>query len=231
MEFSHRLALFGLVFVSLGAAGCGGGDLPPAFPLAWSGVESSPSLTDRGRGAVGSKTFHFERIVDRRADATKVGTDEETKYAFRTNSNVGTFVSDKVKQLIGDAGLKLGETGDYTIQGELLAYEVNEGNRFEAEVRILMRVFKPRATAFEQTYVGKASTFGRTHSTDNMNEALSAAMLSAVSLFLHDDLFADFLEGKGAAAAPAAPAASASAPAAPAKPAPSAAPKAGPRTL
>lgn len=234
MRSFSRLAVSGLFFATLSsAAACGGGELPPAFPLAWQGVETTPSLTERGRSAAGSKSFHFERIVDKRADPTKVGTDEETNYAFRTTSNVSEFATERVRKMLGDSGLKLQDTADYTIQGELLAYEVKEGNNFEADVRVLFRVFKVGSPAFEQTYMGKASNHGRTHSTDNINEALSEAMLSVVSQFVHDDLLANFLEGNGAAAGTPAAASSAPLPAAPLPSASaSAAPKApGPRKL
>lgn len=231
MHLSKRLLVCALVLGSLGSAtACGGAELPPAFPLAWAGVESKPALTDRGRAATSGKSFHFERIVDRRADPTSIGTESESQYVFRTTSDVGAFASERFKQLVGDAGLNLTDTGDFIVQGELRDYKVTEGNSFDAEVQLMVRVFKPGTPAFEQVYSGKGSTFGRSHSPDNINEALSKAMLTAVSLFLHDDLFADFLEGKGAKAPAAAPSASASTPA-PAAPAPSASGKSKPRTL
>ena len=217
-----------LVAAGVAAAACGGGELPPPFPLAWSGVESTPSLTERGRTAVSGKSFRLEKVVDRRADKTRVGVDEESNYQFHTTTNVSDFAGERVKQLLGDSGLKLTETGEYVIQAELAEYTVKEGNDFAADVRILFRVFKAGSPAFENTYLGKAQNHGRTHSTDNINEALSAAMLSAVSQFLHDEALATYFE-KGAAAAPAA-AASAPAPAASA-PAPKVSAPPGPRKL
>ena len=239
MRILQRLAASGLVLAPLYAstAACGGGgELPAPFPLAWQGVESSPSLTERGRMAAAGKTFHFERIVDRRADPNRIGVDEETNYQYRTTSNVSDFTTERVKQILGDSGLPLQDSAQYTIQGELVAFDVKEGDRFQGDVRVLFRVFKVGSPAFEQTYMGKASNHGRSHSPDNINEALSAAMLSVVSQFLHDELLASFLEGKGGPSPAASAAPVGSAPSAPAPgplPSSSAAPKkpAGPRTL
>lgn len=193
----HHLAALLVLSTTLGACG-GSSEMPAAFPLSWDGVESTPSLTERGRNAAAGKSFNFERIVDKRQDPSKVGTDQETRAAFRTSSNVSAYVSERVHSLLETSGLKLQETGDYIVQGELVEYTVSEGNEFTADVRLLMRVFKVGAPAFENTYLGKAKSFGSTHGADNVNEALSNAMLSAVSQFVHDDLLADFLEGKAA---------------------------------
>lgn len=234
MRFLQRLAASGLVLVPLcSTAACGGSsELPAPFPLAWQGVESSPSLTERGRTAASGKSFHFERIVDRRADPNKIGVDEESNYQYRTTSNVSDFTTERVQQILGSSGLSLKEPADFTVQGELVAFDVKEGDRFEGDVRVLFRVFKPGGPTFEQTYMGKASNHGRSHSPDNINEALSVAMLSVVSQFLHDELFASFLEGKGGTAPAASAAPTASAPAAPV-PSASVVPKkpSGPRKL
>lgn len=233
MRTSH-LVLSGLLVATCGALACGGGELPPPFPLAWAGVESTPSLTERGRTAVSGKSFRLEKVVDRRADKTKVGVDEESNYQFHTTTNVSDFASDRVKQLLGDSGLKLADTGEYVIQAELVEFTVKEGNDFAGDVRVLFRVFKVGSPAFENTYLGKAQNHGRTHSTDNINEALSAAMLSAVSQFLHDEALATYFEkgppGGAPAGSAAAPAASAPAPKASA-PAPKASAAPGPRKL
>jgi hypothetical protein len=167
-------------------------------------------------------------VVDRRADKTKIGVDEESNYQFHTTSNVSEFATERVKQLLGDSGLKMGDTGEYVIQAELAEYTVKEGNDFNGDVRVLFRVFKVGSPAFENTYLGKAQNHGRTHSTDNINEALSQAMLSAVSQFIHDEALATYFEKGPAAAAPVA-----SAPVAPAAsaPAPKASAAPGPRKL
>lgn len=212
MRSSSRVVLSGLFVALLGSTlACGGGELPPPFPLAWAGVEHTPSLTERGRTATSGKTFRFESVVDRRADKTRIGIDEDTSYQFHTTSNVSQFATEQVKKLLGDSGLPMVEQGEYIIQAELNEYTVKEGNTFNGDVRVLFRVFKIGSPAFENTYVGKASKFGRSHSPDNINEALSAAMLSAVSQFLHDDALASYFE-KGQALAAPAPKSSAPAP-------------------
>ena len=218
MRFS---LFFGLALLS--TVGCGSNELPPPFPLAWQGVESTPSLTERGRAAVASKSFRIERVVDKRADKSKIGTDEESRTPFRTTSNVADYATDRVRTLLKDSGLKIDEAGTYVIQSELVEFKVDEGNEFKGDVRVLFRVFKPGAPAYENTYLGKASSFGRTHSTDNLNEALSTAMLSAISQFLHDEALATYFEKSGATVTVPAPGANA---------VPAPAPKSsGPRTL
>lgn len=175
----------------------GNDDLPAPFPLTWPSGESSPTLSARGRDAVASPRFHVGLFVDRRREPSRIGTDDESKGAFLTTSNVAEATTAKFKQLINDAGFKLGDDGTVGIRGEVLTFEVNEGQTFRAEVRLLLQVSKPGAPQpFEHTYVGQASNWGRTHSVEQMREALSDAMLNAVNKFVSDDAFLTFLDGK-----------------------------------
>lgn len=207
--------------------GCGS-SLPPAFPLEWQGVDSAPSPSPRVKAALAGKNFHMEATVDKRSDQTKVGVDNDTRYQFRTTSSVADFCTTQIHEMLNASGVRLVEQGDYIVQSEIGEFNVAEGGLFNGEVRITFRVFAPGKPAFEALYEGKSKRFGRDHSVENINEALSNALASATEKFLQDDAFADALEGKlktpGAAPteAPAAPAAPPAGKPAPAKPAASA---------
>lgn len=192
---------------------CGSREMPPPFPLTWA-PSSTPRLTEQGERAFGAKTFRLEAVVDRRADPAKVGVETDEQRPFRTTTNVAAFCTDHVRELIAGSGMKLTDDGQYVVQGELEELLVKEGSRFDGEVRIKFRVFTIGQPAFEQTYIGSGSTFGGTHNPENVNEALSQALLSAVSQFLHDDkLIAYFQQGAPTPPPPSAPAPSAPAPA------------------
>jgi len=195
-----------LLLSAWSSSGCGGG-LPEPFALDWRGVTSGPAPSDRVRAALPGKTFRVEPTVDRRPDASRIGVDEETQYQYRTTTHVAAFCSDRIKDMVSTAGLKTVEQGDYVLQSEILELGVTEGGLFDGTARVVFRVFKPGRTAFEATYEGKSKRWGRSHSTENINEALSNALASATEKFLQDDRFADALGGKGtSSAAPAAPA-------------------------
>jgi hypothetical protein len=208
-----------LLAIVLATVACGS-SLPEPFPLDWQGVDSAPSPSDRVRAALSRKTFRIEPTVDRRADVTKVGVDQESHYQYRTSTNVAAFCSDRIKDMATAAGFKLVEQGDFILQSEIAEFNVAEAGLYNGEVRVTFRIFAPGKPAFESVYEGQSKRWGRSHSTDNINEALSNALHGAMEKFLRDDALADALEGKSAA--PPAPGAHASpaapTPAAPAKP-------------
>lgn len=219
MPSSFSLPLGSLILASsLCFLGCGG-SLPEPFPLHWQGVDTMPAPSDRVRAAISRKTFRIEPTVDRRGDPSKVGFDEDSHYAYRTTTNVAAFCSDRIKDMVATAGFKLVEQGDYVLQSEIAELNVAEGGLFNGDVRITFRVFTPGKPAFESVYEGKSKRWGRSHSTENINEAISNALASATEKFLRDELLADALEGKGGAE-PIAAASAATAPTAAPAPAP-----------
>lgn len=200
-----------MIALACSLTACGRG-LPAAFPLEWQGVDSQPSPSDRVRAAIANKNFKMEAVVDKRADRSKIGVDNETRYQYRTTSSVADFCTERIHEMLNAAGMRLVEQGDYVVQTEIGEYNVAEGGLFNGEVRVTFRVFAPGKPAFESMYEGKSKRFGRSHSPDNINEALSNALHSATEKFLRDDAFADALEGMLPGPAPTAAAEPAPAP-------------------
>lgn len=189
----------GLILASaLAAAAACGSSLPEPFALAWRGVDAAPAPSSRVRTALANKTFRIEPTVDRRTDPSRIGVDEDTHYQYRTTTSVAAFCNDRIEEMVTSAGLKVAEQADYVLQTEISELEVSEGGAFSGKVRLTFRLFKPGRPAFESVYEGTSKRWGRSHSTENINETISNALHAATEKFLQDDLLADALEGKTA---------------------------------
>lgn len=183
--------LAALLALSL-ALGCGA-HLPDPFPLQWTAVDDLPRPSESVRAGLAGKTFRMEPTVDRRADPSKIGVDQDTRYEFRTTSDVSAFCSEHLHEMLNAAGFRWLEQGDLVVQSELGAFEVREGGTFDGDVRLTFRVFAPGKAAFEGMYAGKSKRWGRSHSPTNINEALSNGLAHAAQQLVEDESFARWL--------------------------------------
>jgi uncharacterized lipoprotein YajG len=77
------------------------------------------------------------------------------------------------------------------LEAELLQYTVVEGGTFAGTVQIRATVRRGNSgQEWSKIYTGTAKRFGRSHSADNYNEALSNALQDATSQLVTDDEFA-----------------------------------------
>jgi hypothetical protein len=175
-------------------ASCGGGGQIKNLPLSWRGVDAAPMPSPSVAKSLAAAPISFG-LRDVRPDPTAVGTYEGSGFVVRTRDNVAQYCSARLGDLLVHAGAKLSEAPSAVLETELLDYSVVEGNRFSGLVRIRAVVRRGTGEAWSKTYEGKSKHWGRTHSPDNFNVALSSALADAASQLIHDDDFARALAG------------------------------------
>ena len=100
-------------------------------------------------------------------------------------------------------GARMTEPPTSGLQTELLDDRVVEGGTVAGLVRIRASLRRGEVEGWSKTYVGKSTRWGRTHSPENFNEALSNALADVAQPLVRDDDFAHALAGAPAAPSPA----------------------------
>jgi hypothetical protein len=196
--------LFGACLASVG---CGGPDHINDLPLVWAGAEKSPPPSSSVDKAFGTVPIEIGEFKDARSgDKSKVGTYAENGFVVKTKGDVRAFWAGRMRIMLESAGAKLGAPAPQSrLDAELLDFDVLEDNMFNATVRMRITVTRKDGAqpAWTATYEGKSKRWGRSHSPDNFDEALSNAMFEAAKRLLQDDAFARALLGQPAASKPA----------------------------
>lgn len=188
-----------VLLTSLLVVGCrsggGSGGMPTELPLQWRGVRSAVWPNPAVASAFSSTPFVF-KLRDARPDPTVVGGYDNSDIQIRTRDNVGEYITMKMGQMLTSAGARFGESG-LVLEAEVLEYSVIEGGVFNGQVRIRAIVHRGGGEAWSKMYIGKSKRWGRSHSPENMNEALSNALQDATSRLVADEEFAHALAPSG----------------------------------
>ena len=140
-------------------------------------------------------------LRDMRADPSAVGVDQDSGWIVRTSDNVGQYCTDRMGEMLVHAGARLSPSPAVALETELIDYQVIEGGTFVGTVRIRTLVRRGAAEPWSKTYVGNSKRWGRTHSPENFNEALSNALADAAQQLMNDEEFATALVGRSGARA------------------------------
>jgi len=130
-----------------------------------------------------------------RPDPTVVGTDEATGHVVRTSDNVGQFTSNQIGALLRASGARLDEAPVAVIETDLIEYHCAEAGKFNAAVAIRVTLRGEGREPWSKGFRGTASTWGKSHSPDNFNKALSGAVQEATEQLLQDEDFGVALAG------------------------------------
>jgi hypothetical protein len=176
-------------------AACGRGGQIQNLPLRWRGVDQMPSASSSVSRALASSTLSFG-LRDMRADPSAVGVFQDSGFIVRTGDNVGQYCTDRVGEMLVHAGARFNPSPSATLETELIDYHVIEGSTFVGTVRIRVLLRRGTGEPWSKTYVGNSKRWGRTHSPDNFNEALSNALADVTQQLLRDEDFALALGGR-----------------------------------
>jgi 3-oxoacyl-[acyl-carrier-protein] synthase-1 len=181
----------GLLFViaSLALSGCFShtGPLAP-FPLEYRGVDSAPSSSTAVGAALGARTIRVEPLVDKRTQPTVVGVYEDEGTQVESSSNVSAFYTQQFEGIIQKATGKVVPSGQTTtIKGEILDLKVVEGGMYTGQARLHVQVVEKGAVVWDAVYEGTSKRWGKSHTAENYNEALSNSFTDAVRRLLNDD--------------------------------------------
>ena len=132
----------------------------------------------------------FEPFKDTREMPDKVGENREddTPKPVTTSDDVGTFVSNHMRDLFSHAGVKTVDTGgDVVVKGEVRQFFARETHTYKAEVSIHLTVVgRDGTTLYSGVTSGEASRFGRSYLLENYYEVLSDAVVNATSSALQN---------------------------------------------
>ena len=167
---------------------CGAGPIQN-LPLSWQGVSEMPRPTPSVAQALANVPIAFG-LRDVRTDPTAVGSHEEDNHVVRTSDNVAQYCSARIGEMLRAAGARLDESPVAVVETDLVEFRVNEGGRFNGLVALRVNVRRTGSADWSKTYQGTSSRWGKSHSPDNFNEALSNALAEAVTQLVKDDAFA-----------------------------------------
>jgi len=184
-----------LAFLVIAVAACGGGGGQiQNLPMRWRGVDEMPRATGSVSRAFAAASVSFG-LRDLRTDPTAVGVYEESGFVVRTTDNVGQYCSDRLGEILVHAGARFTPQPSAALEAELIDYQVAEGGTFAGTVRLRAIVHRGAGEPWSKTYVGTSKRWGRTHSPENFQEALSNALADVAQKLLNDDDFATALSG------------------------------------
>jgi len=185
-----RLLIAAVILVT---AACGGGSISN-LPLAWKAADTSVKPSPTTAQALQQVPLAFG-LRDTRSDQTMVGTDEENHAIVRTTDNVAQYASNRFGDILRNAGARLNDAPQAILETDLLEFRVDEGGTYKGLVRIRVTVRRQGQPDWARNYEGTSSRWGRSHSADNMNEALSNALHEATTHMLQDEQFGAALLG------------------------------------
>jgi hypothetical protein len=140
-----------------------------------------------------ASTVQFEPFKDARDMPDKVGENREddTPKPVTTSDDVGIFVSNHMRDLFSQAGVKTVDTGgDVVVKGEVRQFFARETHTYKAEVAIHLTVVgRDGTTLYSGVASGEASRFGRSYLLENYYEVLSDAVVNAASSALQNAQF------------------------------------------
>ena len=185
------MRLLGLALVVVTAA-CHSAP-PSTLALSWRGVTDSPKATSMVQEGFAAAPFSFV-LRDVRPDPTAVGGYDDDSTVVHTRDNVAAFAGAKLAEILMQSGARLREVPVASLEAELLEYKVVEGGTFAGTVSVRAIVHRGGA-AWSKVYTGTSKRWGRTHSTENFNEALSNALAEVAEQLVTDDAFGHALIG------------------------------------
>lgn len=160
------------------------------LPLRWKLASPMPAPSASVGTLLSTMTLAVA-LRDVRPDPSAVGLFEDDGFVVRTTDNVGQYCADRMAEMLAHAGAQLATAAPVELNVELLDYQVREGERFNALVRLRVTVqHNGGPSSWMRLYTGKGSRWGRTHNPENFNEALSDGLADVVAQMLADDSFA-----------------------------------------
>lgn len=159
------------------------------LPLSWRGVSGVITPYPAVAEAFAAVPIAFA-LRDVRPDPAVVGVHEDKGFVVRTRDDVGQYCSDRFADMLRHAGARLDEPPVAMVAVDLVEYRVDEGAVFKGLVHVRVTVRRPGSPDWAADYEGTSKRWGRTHSPDNFNEALSNALAEVMTKLVRDEGFA-----------------------------------------
>jgi hypothetical protein len=174
----------------VGLAACSHTEVVAAFPLEWRGVDSQPTPSPAVMDGIRRHVFHVEPFADKRPADSPIATIEDDPHPVQTPTDVAAFCTKQFTDLLTAASAHIGEEPNAVdLHAEILDFKVIEGGFYNGEARVHFSIQSGGQSTWEGVYDGKSKRWGRSHSADNYNEALSNAFAEVVRNLMQDDSF------------------------------------------
>jgi len=132
-------------------------------------------------------------LADNRADQKTFGVNREdaTPRSVTTSSNVAGFCTQRLTEDLQRFGFAITpETADVVLSGEVLEFMVNEGSKYNGDVRLKMQLAKSGKVVWTGLVSGTAARWGRSYKAENYYETISDSLLHAIQNLATDPGFA-----------------------------------------
>jgi hypothetical protein len=148
--------------------------------LKWKSTTDLKEITGANLGSISAKIqipkFKDARNVD---PMTKVGENKEKAdkgiiLPVTTTTDIADFVTNNFKEVLRKTGLTLVDgKADYTLNGEITEYFVNETDMYNGSMIVKLTLLKGDKPIWKGTVAGTNKRFGRSYKLDNYLETLS----------------------------------------------------------
>ena len=159
----------------------------PTLRLQWRGIDpKQPAGSDATLGALRATTIRLAAMTDTRSEPRAIGRyDNDKGKIVYTPDNVAGFYGAIVNERLKTQGVKLVATdADFELAPELVELVVVEDSDFNAVARIRFTVTRHGQRVWQGIGEGKGKRWGKTHKSENLNEALSLAFDAALRQLL-----------------------------------------------
>ena len=173
------------------------GKLLEHIPLLW----RPTSALQLGTTQMTASTVAIVPFSDGRDNKELIGENREddTPKPVTTPDDVGSFVSQNIRHLFDQAGVKtVDSNGQVIIKGEVKKFFVREESTYKSTVEIhLTLIDQDGETLWNGLASGEATRFGRSYQAENYYEVLSDAVVNTVSSMLQAADFQKAMSGHG----------------------------------
>jgi len=159
----------------------------PTLRLQWRGTDpKQPAGSEATLGALRAVPIRLLAMTDTRTEPRAIGRyDNEKGQVVYTPDRVAAFYGAIVSERLKTQGVKLVTAGaDFELVPELVELTVIEDSDFNAVARIRFTVTRKGKTVWSGIGEGKGKRWGKTHKSENLNEALSIAFDGALRQLL-----------------------------------------------
>jgi hypothetical protein len=170
------------------------------IPLKWTPTDTIAALGPVNlSGAALGAAIHVDALVDARQNPSAVAEnreDEKKVLPVTTSTDVSAFVTDHLKDLLREAGLKLVDgPGDFNLSGEIRQFFVTETSLYHGEMSVLIHLKNNQGQeVWSGVISGAPERFGRSYKLDNYYETLSDMIVRSAYSLLSNPGFQDALQ-------------------------------------
>ncbi|HTF99212.1 MAG TPA: hypothetical protein VK654_01335 [Nitrospirota bacterium] len=166
------------------------------IPLEWRPTDKVNAREAIDVSSFMKSTFFISPFTDAREKPEEIGKNIEHRGTDRdlpvtTKENVAAWLTYRFGQVLSELGLDVVKSnGTCRVEGEIRKFYVVESSTYKAEVGMKLRLYgKNGAVLWEGMVSGTASRFGASYRAENYYEAISDAVMTAISGLLRNDEF------------------------------------------